>query len=114
MISKQQKPTQSGFHAKTNADEITKEIDLSGKLAIVTGGYSGIGLETTRALVHAGAQVIIPAKRIEIATKNLDGIVSKENIEKETVHFLKPKQKITGIMNTNGQGSYNVFIFYAY
>ena len=95
MISKQQKPIQSGFHAKTNADEITKEIDLTGKIAIVTGGYSGIGLETTRALAHAGAQVIIPAKRIEIATKNLDGIVSKENIVEMDLSNLNSVKKFT-------------------
>ena len=80
MISKQQKPTKSGFHAKTNPDEITKGIDLREKIAIVTGGYSGIGLETTRALVNIGAKVIIPAKRTEVAAQNLEGIVSTENI----------------------------------
>ena len=80
MISKQQKPIKSGFHAKTNADEIIKGVDLSNKVAIVTGGYSGIGLEATRELINAGAKVIIPAKREEIATKNLQGIVSKEDI----------------------------------
>ena len=37
MISKQQKPIKSGFHAKTNADEIIKGVDLSNKVAIVTG-----------------------------------------------------------------------------
>ena len=80
MISKQQKPTNSEFHSKTNADEITKGIDISNKIAIVTGGYSGIGLETTRALVTAGAKVIIPAKRTDIACKNLEGIVPNEDI----------------------------------
>ena len=55
MISKQQKPIKSGFHAKTNADEIIRGVNLSNKVAIVTGGYSGIGLETTRELINAGA-----------------------------------------------------------
>ncbi len=78
MISKHQTPTKSGFHSKTNASEITNGIDLNEKIAIVTGGYSGIGLETTRELVAKGAKVIIPAKRTEVAVQNLEGIVSKE------------------------------------
>ena len=80
MISKLQKPINSGFNSKSNAREITKDVDLNGKIAIVTGGYSGIGLETTRELVSSGAEVIIPAKRLEIAIKNLEGIVPKENV----------------------------------
>ena len=45
MISKQQTPIKSGFHAKTNADEITKGLDLNEKIAIVTGGYSVLVLK---------------------------------------------------------------------
>ena len=95
MISKQQKPTNSGFHSKTNADEITKGIDISNKTAIVTGGYSGIGLETTRALVTAGAKVIIPAKRTEIACKNLEGIVPNEDIVEMNLGNLNSVKKFT-------------------
>ena len=80
MISKLQKPINSGFNSKSNAHEITKDVDLNGKIAIVTGGYSGIGLETTRELVSSGAEVIIPAKRTDVAIKNLEGIVPKENV----------------------------------
>ncbi|MFE2536592.1 oxidoreductase, partial [Streptomyces sp. NPDC059371] len=38
----------SGFGARSTADDVLGDIDLSGKLAIVTGGYSGLGLETRR------------------------------------------------------------------
>jgi len=95
MISKQQKPTNSEFHSKTNADEIIKGIDISNKTAIVTGGYSGIGLETTRALVTAGAKVIIPAKRTEIACKNLEGIVPNEDIVEMNLENLNSVKKFT-------------------
>ncbi|MDR6956020.1 NADP-dependent 3-hydroxy acid dehydrogenase YdfG, partial [Ancylobacter sp. 3268] len=58
----QQTPIGSGFGAASTAMEVISGIDLSGKLAIVTGGASGLGLETTRALLHAGAEVIVPAR----------------------------------------------------
>ena len=80
MISDAQKPINSGFNAKSETKDIIKDIDLNNKVAIVTGGYSGIGLETTKALVAAGADVIIPAKRPKIANQNLNGIVSEDNV----------------------------------
>jgi NAD(P)-dependent dehydrogenase (short-subunit alcohol dehydrogenase family) len=52
----------SPFHAKSTGAEVLAGIDLTGKVAIVTGGYSGIGLETTRALAAAGARVIVPVR----------------------------------------------------
>jgi len=47
---------------------------LIGKTAIVTGGYSGIGLSCVRALAQAGVQVIVPARDVARATKELDGL----------------------------------------
>ncbi|GAA2206419.1 SDR family NAD(P)-dependent oxidoreductase [Nonomuraea monospora] len=67
----------SGFGAASTADDVLRGIDLSGKLAIVTGGYSGIGLAATRALAAAGAHVVVPARRraaAEEALKGLDGV----------------------------------------
>ena len=80
MISEQQKPVDSGFGAKSEPSEVMEGIDLSGKTAVVTGGYSGIGMETTRALVNAGCEVYIPARRTNVAVKELEGILSTENI----------------------------------
>ncbi|MFD0800003.1 SDR family NAD(P)-dependent oxidoreductase [Streptomonospora algeriensis] len=58
-----QRPIGSGFSARSTAKEVLEGIDLSGRLAVVTGGYSGLGLETTRALAEAGAHVVVPARR---------------------------------------------------
>ncbi|CAL2057361.1 MULTISPECIES: SDR family NAD(P)-dependent oxidoreductase [Streptomyces] len=68
----------SGFGATSTADEVLEGIDLGGKLALVTGGYSGIGLETTRALVKAGARVVVPARRPETAEQALAGLPGVE------------------------------------
>jgi NAD(P)-dependent dehydrogenase (short-subunit alcohol dehydrogenase family) len=64
----------SGFGHDSTADVVLRGIDLSGKLAVVTGGYSGLGLETTRALAKAGAQVVVPARRPAAAEEALSGI----------------------------------------
>jgi len=50
MISQHQKPLISGFGQKSEPEEILANIDLSNKTVIITGGYSGIGLETTKAI----------------------------------------------------------------
>ncbi|WDO10453.1 SDR family NAD(P)-dependent oxidoreductase [Streptomyces murinus] len=68
----------SGFGATSTADEVLEGIDLTGKLALVTGGYSGIGLETTRALVKASARVVVPARRPETAEQALAGLPGVE------------------------------------
>ncbi|MGK9146117.1 SDR family NAD(P)-dependent oxidoreductase [Plantibacter flavus] len=69
-----QRPIGSGFGHSSTAMEVLEGIDLAGKLAIVTGGYSGIGREAVRALTAAGAHVIVPARRPETAREELAGI----------------------------------------
>jgi NAD(P)-dependent dehydrogenase (short-subunit alcohol dehydrogenase family) len=73
-MNDKQQPINSGFDNRSTAAEVLDGLDLTGKTAIVTGGYSGIGLETTRALANAGAEVVVPARRPELAAANLDGI----------------------------------------
>ncbi|MBS1665508.1 MAG: SDR family NAD(P)-dependent oxidoreductase [Bacteroidetes bacterium] len=66
-----QRPIHSGFDAQSTTADVIKGIDLTGKIAIVTGGYAGIGLETTRTLAEAGAEVWVPARDVAKARKNL-------------------------------------------
>ncbi|MDJ1491789.1 SDR family NAD(P)-dependent oxidoreductase [Cytophagaceae bacterium DM2B3-1] len=82
-----QQPVGSGFNAKSTTTEVIKGIDLSGKIAIVTGGNTGIGLETTRTLATAGATVIVPARDIEKAKRNLEGV---DNVELEPMDLMNP------------------------
>ena len=82
-----QKPVGSGFNAKSTTNEVIKGIDLTGKIAIVTGGNTGIGLETTKTLAAAGATVIVPARDVEKAKRNLAGIA---NVELETMDLMNP------------------------
>ncbi|KAI7257675.1 hypothetical protein KC345_g10735 [Hortaea werneckii] len=62
-------------------------MDLSGKVAIVTGGYSGIGLETARVLAGAGATVIVPARTPDKARAAVEGI---PGLELEALDLLDP------------------------
>ncbi|MCI1682583.1 MAG: SDR family NAD(P)-dependent oxidoreductase [Bacteroides sp.] len=73
-----QKPIGSGFNATSTSTEVIKNIDLTKKTVIVTGGNTGIGLETAKVLATAGADVIVPARNTEKAKKNLDGIANVE------------------------------------
>ncbi|HJV41225.1 SDR family NAD(P)-dependent oxidoreductase [Caulobacter sp.] len=56
----------SPFGAKSTAREVVAGHDLSGRVAIVTGAATGIGVETARALADAGAEVIIAARKPEL------------------------------------------------
>src|SRR5437764_15477233 len=69
-----QQPIGSGFGARSTAAEVLEGVDLGGRLAIVTGGYSGLGLEPVRGLSGAGADVVVPARRPEHAAQVLAGI----------------------------------------
>jgi NAD(P)-dependent dehydrogenase (short-subunit alcohol dehydrogenase family) len=52
------------FGLETTAAEVMEGIDLTGKNAIVTGGASGIGVETARALAEAGAAVTLAVRNL--------------------------------------------------
>lgn len=74
MAAKDQVPIGSGFHAKSTASEVLEGVNLAGVNAVVTGGYSGIGLEMVRALAGAGAHVTVPARRLDAAKAVLEDV----------------------------------------
>ncbi|RZT17139.1 NAD(P)-dependent dehydrogenase (short-subunit alcohol dehydrogenase family) [Kribbella sp. VKM Ac-2569] len=71
----------SGFGHDSTADDVLAGIDLTGKLAIVTGGYSGLGLETTKALAKAGAHVVVPARRPDAAREVLGDLAEVDELD---------------------------------
>ncbi len=89
MTQTQQKPTRqnpigSGYGHSTTVDDIIGDTDLSGNNYIVTGGYSGIGLEDVRVLAGAGAHVTVPARdrtKAETALNGLSGAGLSGQIE---------------------------------
>jgi NAD(P)-dependent dehydrogenase (short-subunit alcohol dehydrogenase family) len=64
------------FTADTTAAEVIAGVDLSGKRAIVTGGSSGIGTETARALASAGAEVTLAVRDVEAGTRVAGNIIA--------------------------------------
>jgi NAD(P)-dependent dehydrogenase (short-subunit alcohol dehydrogenase family) len=81
-----QAPIDSGFNSSSTAVEVIKGIDLSGKTAIVTGGYSGLGREAARELRAAGARVIVPVRDVDRSAAALAGI----DVEIEPMDLLDP------------------------
>ncbi|CAN6462465.1 unnamed protein product [Victoria cruziana] len=68
----------SGFSACSTAEEVTKEVDRSGLVAIVTGASSGIGTETTRVLALRGVHVFMAVRNMG-AGKNVKDAIIKDN-----------------------------------
>lgn len=73
------RPGPSGFGSASTAEQVTEGIDASNLTAIVTGGASGIGLETVRVLALRGAHVIIGARNVEAGKAVKDEILRQTN-----------------------------------
>ena len=60
-------PLGTRFGPRSTVSDVLDGINLAGRTALVTGGYSGLGLEAVHRLVAAGARTIVPARRVEVA-----------------------------------------------
>ncbi|NBD24719.1 oxidoreductase [Paenibacillus glycinis] len=107
-----QQPLHSGFGPQTTAQEALAGRDLQGKLAIVTGGHGGIGLETTRVLVGAGAKVIVGARDVKKAQDALSAMKGVEvlqldladprSIDRFAAEFLASNRALDLLINNAG------------
>jgi NAD(P)-dependent dehydrogenase (short-subunit alcohol dehydrogenase family) len=64
------------FGAGSTAAEVVAGTDLTGLRAIVTGGASGIGVETARALAGAGAEVTLAVRNTEAGDHIAEDIIA--------------------------------------
>ncbi len=69
-----QSPIASPFGMRSTAAQVINGIVMTGKTVLVTGGYSGLGLETVRAIAGAGAKMFVAARRPDAAAADLHGV----------------------------------------
>lgn len=65
---------ESGYGFSTTAEQVAEGIDLSGKVAIITGANGGLGFETARVLAWNGAKVFVLARSQEKADKAVSNL----------------------------------------
>jgi NAD(P)-dependent dehydrogenase (short-subunit alcohol dehydrogenase family) len=71
LVAALRRPGPNGFGYSTTAEEVTADLDLSGRTYLLTGASSGLGLETLRVLGLRGAHVIAAARTEEKAARAL-------------------------------------------
>jgi NAD(P)-dependent dehydrogenase (short-subunit alcohol dehydrogenase family) len=89
--------TPFGFHS--TADEVISGVDLSGRRAVVTGGSSGLGMETARALANAGADVTLAVRNLDTGHEVARAI--RESTHNPRVH--------AGLLDLSDQHSVRAF-----
>src|SRR3984957_20803512 len=111
-MATEQKPLRSGLGARPTAEEALGGADLGGKVAIVTGGHAGLGLETTRVLSNAGATVVVGSRdpgKAQLAVakmKNVEvcelDLASRASIDRFAGEFLSSNRPLDLLINNAG------------
>lgn len=65
------------FGSTSTSDDVIAGVDLGGRRAVVTGGASGIGLETSRSLASAGAEVVLAVRDLKAGHEAANDIAAK-------------------------------------
>lgn len=113
MAAEQQQPISSGFTRHSTAADIVGGRDLTGRNYIVTGGYSGIGLETVRALAAAGAHVTVPVRdraKADAALADIGGAIltadmdlaDLASVRRFAADFVAAGRPLHGLVNNAG------------
>ena len=83
------------FGAKSTAGEVLEGVDLTGRRAIVTGGASGIGIETARALAGAGADVTLAVRNLDQGATAVDDIRASTGSDAVRAAYLDLSERAT-------------------
>lgn len=86
-MTRKQHPIESGFTAASTTEDVLDGIDLTGRNVIVTAGHVGLGLETTRSLASAGANVTVASRNPAAARAAVAGI---DGVRVEQLDLIDP------------------------
>ncbi|KAK5958870.1 hypothetical protein OHC33_000714 [Knufia fluminis] len=79
--------------ARPTALQIIKDEDLEGqlsdKIVLITGGSSGIGIETARALAHTGAKIVLGVRDVPKAKAVLEDILKDKSIGESPLEIIE-------------------------
>lgn len=115
-MERQQIPIGSNFGKNSTAEDVLAGINLKNIHVVVTGGHAGLGLETSKALAHAGALVTVASRNVEeayTATKDIPNIKiealdlsnlndSKSSVWEFSQRLLKQDRHIDLLINNAG------------
>ncbi|MGH7616338.1 MAG: SDR family NAD(P)-dependent oxidoreductase [Gemmatimonadaceae bacterium] len=88
------------FNATSTAADVVRGIDLGGKRAVVTGGASGIGVETARALASAGAEVVLAVR----------DVAAGERVQADIAHTTQNSRITVSALDLSIRDSVNAFV----
>src|SRR5882762_2224140 len=90
------------FGFDSTAADVIAGIDLTGKRAIVTGGASGIGVETARALAGAGAEVTLAVRDTEAGARTAADIDARTPVQVGRLDLADPTSVAAFVASWSG------------